>query len=132
MNKNYIYIGVGVLAIGGLAWYFMRGKSMDSQKSAMGFGNSSSSTASQDASTTSSASESTSSTTPSEPVFTSAGDTRKAVRKECRSYAKQTCGRGLGGGKKRCRKEKRKQCKAEGGYESSSESEDFAFNGLVF
>ena len=130
MNKNYIYIGVGVLAIGGLAWYFMRGKSMDSQKSAMGFGNASSSTASQDGSTTSSASESTLATTPTEPEFKSAGDTRKAVRKECRSYAKKTCGKGLK--KRKCRKEKRKQCKAEGGYESSSESEDFAFNGLVF
>ena len=132
MNKNYIYIGVGVLAIGGLAWYFMRGKSMDSQKSAMGSGNASSSTTSQDGSTTSTASESTSATTPSEPEFKSAGDTRKAVRKECRSYAKQVCGRGIGGGKKKCRKEKRKQCKAEGGYESSSETEDFAFNGLTF
>jgi hypothetical protein len=129
MNKNYIYIGVGVLAIGGLAWYFMRGKSMDSQKSAMG--SSSSTTTSQDGSTTSTSTE-TATTTPSEPVFTSAGDTRKGVRRECRSYAKQVCGRGLGGGKKKCRKEKRKQCKSEGGYESSSESEDFAFNGLIF
>ena len=129
MNKNYIYIGVGVLAIGGLAWYFMRGKSMDSQKSAMG--SSTSGNASQGGGDTSSSTESTSST-PSEPVFTSAGDTRKAVRKECRSYAKQVCGRGLGAGKKKCRKEKRKQCKAEGGYESPSETEDFAFNGLTF
>ena len=129
MNKNYIYIGVGVLAIGGLAWYFMRGKSMDSQKSSMG--SSSSTTTSQDGSTTSTSTE-TATTTPSEPVFTSAGDTRKGVRRECRSYAKQVCGRGLGGGKKKCRKEKRKQCKSEGGYESSSESEDFAFNGLIF
>ena len=129
MNKNYIYIGVGVLAVGGLAWYFMRGKSMDSQKSAMGSGNASSSTASQDGSTTSASSDS-STATPSEPIFTSAGDTKKGVRKECRSYAKQTCGKGLK--KRKCRKEKRKQCKAEGGYESPSESEDFAFNGLVF
>jgi len=127
MNKNYIYIGLGVLAIGGLAWYFMRGKSMDSQKGVMG---SSSTTTSQDGSTTSTASDS--STISTEPVFTSAGDTKKAVRKECRSYAKQVCGRGIGGGKKKCRKEKRKQCKAEGGYESSSETEDFAFNGLTF
>jgi hypothetical protein len=125
MNKNYIYIGVGVLAIGGLAWYFMRGKSMDSQKGLMG---SSSTTTSQDGSSTSTASDS--STVSTEPVFTSAGDTKKGVRKECRSYAKQTCGKGLK--KKKCRKEKRKQCKAEGGYESSSETEDFAFNGLIF
>ena len=129
MNKNYIYIGVGVLAIGGLAWYFMRGKSMDSQKSAMG--SSTSGGASQGGGEASTSTESTS-TTPSEPEFKSAGDTRKAVRKECRSYAKQVCGRGIGGGKKKCRKEKRKQCKAEGGYESPSESEDFAFNGLTF
>jgi hypothetical protein len=131
MNKNYIYIGVGVLAIGGLAWYFMRGKSMDSQKSAMGSQSnaSQSSATSQDGSSASTASESTAAT-PAEPEFKSAGDTRKAVRKECRSYAKQTCGKGLK--KRKCRKEKRKQCKAEGGYESSSESEDFAFNGLVF
>lgn len=129
MNKNYIYIGVGVLAIGGLAWYFMRGKSMDSQKSAMG--SSTSGNASQGGGEASTSTESTTST-PSEPVFTSAGDTRKGVRRECRSYAKQVCGRGIGGGKKKCRKEKRKQCKAEGGYESPSESEDFAFNGLTF
>jgi hypothetical protein len=131
MNKNYIYIGVGVLAIGGLAWYFMRGKSMDSQKSAMGSQSnaSQSSATSQDGSSASTASESTAAT-PAEPEFKSAGDSKKAVRKECRSYAKQTCGKGLK--KRKCRKEKRKQCKAEGGYESSSESEDFAFNGLVF
>jgi len=131
MNKNYIYIGVGVLAIGGLAWYFMRGKSMDSQKSAMGSQSNASQSGgtSQDGSSASTASESTAAT-PAEPEFKSAGDTRKAVRKECRSYAKQTCGKGLK--KRKCRKEKRKQCKAEGGYESPSESEDFAFNGLVF
>jgi hypothetical protein len=125
MNKNYIYIGVGVLAIGGLAWYFMRGKSMGSQKSAMG----SQSNASQIGETSQDGST-TSTTTSPDPIFTSAGDTRKGVRKECRSYAKQTCGKGLK--KKKCRTEKRKQCKAEGGYESPSESEDFAFNGLVF
>ena len=125
MNKNYIYIGLGVLAIGGLAWYFMRGKSMDSQKSAMG----SQSNASQIGETSQDGST-TSTTTSPDPIFTSAGDTRKGVRKECRSYAKQTCGKGLK--KKKCRTEKRKQCKAEGGYESPSESEDFAFNGLVF
>jgi len=125
MNKNYLYIGVGVLAIGGLAWYFMRGKSMDSQKGAIG---SSSTTTSQDGSTTLVSSDSSSAS--KEPVFTSAGDSKKAVRKECRSYAKQTCGKGLK--KRKCRKEKRKQCKLEGGYESPSESEEFAFNGLVF
>ena len=130
MNKNYIYIGVGVLAVGGLAWYFMRGKSMDSQKSAMGSQSNASQSGgtSQDGSSASTASES--GTTPTEPEFKSAGDSKKAVRKECRSYAKQTCGKGLK--KRKCRKEKRKQCKTEGGYESPSESEDFAFNGLVF
>jgi hypothetical protein len=119
------------LAIGGLAWYFMRGKSMDSQKSAMGSQSNASQKGgtSQDGSSASTTSESPAAT-PAEPEFKSAGDTRKAVRKECRSYAKQTCGKGLK--KRKCRKEKRKQCKAEGGYESSSETEDFAFNGLVF
>jgi hypothetical protein len=129
MNKNYIYIGIGVLAIGGLAWYFMRGKSIDAQKS---LGGSPSGSTTQDGSSTSTTSSDATTSTPSEPVFTSAGDTRKAVRRECRSYAKQVCGRGLGSGKKRCRKEKRKQCKAEGGYESPTETEDFAFNGLTF
>jgi hypothetical protein len=64
-------------------------------------------------------------------------------RKACRKAAQQACGRKLRA--KKCRKDFRKKCIAEGGYDEggedfaafsssklSSELEDFAFNGHTF
>jgi hypothetical protein len=67
-------------------------------------------------------------------------------RKQCRKAAREHCGRGLGQGKPKCRREFRKRCIAEGGYDEggedfafsftsdklSSENEIFAFNGHTF
>lgn len=66
------------------------------------------------------------------------------TRKKCRKAAREYCGSGLR--KRGCRRDFRKKCKAEGGYDEggedfafsftsdriSSENEDFAFNGHTF
>jgi len=120
MDKKYIYFGLGLVAVGGLAYYFMSGNKGGAKS--LGSGSSSSDTPLTDGAN-------------STPPIEQASDldstlggvpaSRKQVRKECRKYAKDTCGRGWGGGKVKCRKDKRRQCKAEGGYEDPNETEDF-------
>lgn len=66
------------------------------------------------------------------------------TRKQCRKAARENCGRGLRN--RKCRRDFRKKCISEGGYDEggedfafsftsdriSSENEDFAFNGHTF
>jgi|688.fasta_scaffold39632_15 hypothetical protein len=121
MDKKYIYWGLGLVAVGGLAYYFMSGSTGGGAKS-LGGGSSASDTPLTDGA------NSSTNTTTSDSLNSNLGAipiSRKQVRKECRKYAKDICGRGWGGGKVKCRKDKRRQCKAEGGYEDPNESEDF-------
>ena len=120
MNKKYIYWGLGLIAVGGLAYYFMSGN-QGGAKSIGDGGSASSETPLTDGAN----STATTQTTSLESTLGGSTSTRKEVRKECRKYAKDVCGRGWGGGKVKCRKDKRKKCKAEGGYEDPNESEDF-------
>lgn len=118
MDKKYIYWGLGLVAVGGLAYYFMSGNKSSASKSLK--------SASNDGLT-----DGANSTPPTEQASdldsTLGGvpASRKQVRKECRKYAKDVCGRGWGGGKVKCRKDKRRQCKSEGGYEDPNETLDF-------
>ncbi len=121
MDKKYIYWGLGLVAVGGLAYYFMSGNK--GGVGAKSIGSASNDTLTDGAN--SSNPNATDAGTALDETLGSIPSSRKQVRKECRKYAKDTCGRGWGGGKVKCRKDKRRQCKAEGGYEDPNESEDF-------
>lgn len=105
MNK--IFIGLGVLAIGGLAYWYMTKPSGGDQPM-------------MDAGTA----------TPEEPTTGGTakkaanvvGKSKKAVRRDCRAEAKSM---GLKGKEKR---QFKRECKASGGYDS--EGAGFAFNGF--
>lgn len=107
MNKKYIYWGLGLVAVGGLVYYFMSGRSTGGAKS-LGDGGSSSDT------TLTDGSNSTASTqvdAANESVFTSAGTRKKQIRVNCRVEAKN---RGLRGREKR---QFRKECRRNGGFD---------------
>lgn len=113
MDKKYIYWGLGLVAVGGLAYYFMSGnkgggaKSLDSGSASneplTDGANSSATTASASLDETLGA------------LFTSAGSSKKQIRVNCRVEAKN---RGLRGREKR---EFRRNCKRNGGFDDGAE-----------
>lgn len=112
MNKNVIFIGIGVVALGGLAyWYLTKAGSQST---------------SGDASMQKSANPTTDDANipnvPTDTVTEISGKSRKQVRRDCRAEAKA---QGLKGREKR---QFKKQCKAEGGI--NADTADFAFNGF--
>lgn len=108
MKKNYIYIGLGVIAVGGLLYYFMSGKSSGGAKSLGDGGSASSDTPLTNGSNSTSSSEVDSAL---DSVFTSAGTRKKQIRVNCRVEAKN---RGLRGREKR---QFRKECRRSGGFD---------------
>lgn len=118
MNKGVLFIGLGVVALGGLAyWYFSKpntgtlASDMGGQKSA---------------------SPETSGAGTDENIMAGIPSfemkSRKQIRRDCRKEAREKCGTGLGKGKPKCRKNYRKECKAQGGFDDGVA--DFAFNGF--
>jgi hypothetical protein len=109
MDKKYIYWGLGLLAVGGLAYYFMSGSTGGGAKS-LGGGSSSSDTPLTDGANSSA-------TTASQSLDqviggkVSAGTGRREIRRNCRQEAKD---RGLRGREKR---QWRRDCKRSGGYD---------------
>jgi len=106
MDKKKLYIGLGILAVGGLVWYFMKGGS-SSQKSLeyapegapQQDGTSSDTTATDDIDSTLGG------------KFVSTGNSRKQKRVNCRAVARQ---KGLRGKEKR---QFRRACRQAGGYD---------------
>lgn len=106
MDKKYIYWGLGLVAVGGLAYYFMSGN----QGGAKSMGGGSSETPLTDGAN----STPTTPTTAIDPVLgnlVSAGTGRREIRRNCRQEAKD---RGLRGREKR---QWRRDCKRSGGYD---------------
>lgn len=104
MNKKTIFIGIGILAVGGLVYYLMsKSSSVDS------------STKSLADTSTGGASNDNSSTSVDETLgaskFHSAGSSKKQVRVNCRVEARNL---GLRG---RAKREWRRNCKKNGGYD---------------
>lgn len=118
MNKKIVFIGVGILALGGLTyWYFTKGSS-----NLGGLGDTSKSLDTQGIEE-----EIPTGTTP--PTAMSPTTlTPRQTRRNCRIEAREKCGTGLGKGKPKCRRDSRRKCKSEGGYDDGMA--DFAFNGF--
>jgi hypothetical protein len=114
MNKKYIYWGVGLIAVGGLVYYFMSGRSSGAKSLESGSSsdqrltNGSNSSSSEAGTTTDSALES---------VFTSAGTRKKQIRVNCRVEAKARFPRG------RQRRQWRKECRENGGFDDGLDME---------
>ena len=107
MNKKYIYWGLGLIAVGGLAYYFMSGN-QGGAKSLGDGGSASADTPLTDGANSTPSSEVTSAV---ESIFTSAGTKKKQIRVNCRVEAKARFPRG------RQRSQWRKECKRNGGYD---------------
>ena len=107
MNKKYIYWGLGLIAVGGLAYYFMSGN-QGGAKSLGDGGSASADTPLTDGANSTPSSEVTSAV---ESIFTSAGTRKKQIRVNCRVEAKN---RGLRGRDKR---QFRKECRRNGGFD---------------
>ena len=106
MDKKYIYWGLGLVAVGGLAYYFMSGN----QSGVKSIGSASAEPPLTDGAN----STATTSTTAIDPVLgnlVSAGTGRREIRRNCRQEAKD---RGLRGREKR---QWRRDCKRSGGYD---------------
>jgi hypothetical protein len=107
MDKKKLLIGIGILAVGGLIYYFMKGGS-STQKSLSESSEGSlqdGATPSQDATATTDIDATLGS------KFVSAGTSRKQKRVNCRVEARQ---RGLRGKEKR---QFRRDCRRNGGYD---------------
>jgi hypothetical protein len=114
MNKSTIFIGLGVLAIGGLAyWYFSKPSSAVQIPSDLG----KSAVPPIDESTIYDTGVPTGS-----DVALGAPKSRKQTRRDCRAEAKS---RGLRG---RAKRQFKRECKASGGI--NADTADFAFNGF--
>jgi hypothetical protein len=114
MNKKVIYIGVGLLAIGGLAYYFfMKPKasssSTDESRAASDLGEDYYDIPSTDA------------TSGVDQTRKERRQDRRQTRRDCRAEAKA---QGLRG---RAKRDFRKKCKAEGGFDDGMESFDGMF-----
>jgi hypothetical protein len=108
MKKNYIYWGLGLIAVGGLAYYFMSGKSSGASKSLDNAASSS------DQPLTDGANSTALDTTETDPVLghrVSTGESLHQRRVNCRVEARN---RGLKGKAKR---DFRKDCRKSGGYD---------------
>lgn len=115
MDKKYIYWGLGLVAVGGLAYYFMSG-TLSGAKSLGGGSDSNepltdgaNSSANPNATDAGSALDSTLGT------FTSAGSAKKQIRVNCRVEAKARFPRG------RQRRQWRNECKDNGGFDDGLE-----------
>lgn len=127
MNKKAILIGLGVLAVGGLAYYFFMGKGDKTLKQGES-GSSDSASPSQDDSSTSDEdySEDIGGVDLSKKEIR---QENRAVRRDCRKEARAKYGRLPKKKKDRDAKQKfRRDCKAAGGFDDGGA--DFAFNGF--
>jgi len=120
MNKKYIYLGLGLVAVGGLAYYFLIGrgsgaKSLESGSTAsdapLTDGSNSSATTSATTETAASSLDATLGTN-----FQSAGESRKQIRVNCRVEARA---RGLRGSAKR---QFRRECRRNGGFDDGADA----------
>ena len=114
MDKKYIYWGLGLVAVGGLAYYFLSGRSGGGAKS---IGSASNDTLT-DGANSSNPNDTDAGTALDETLgalFTSAGSSRKQIRVNCRVEARN---RGLRG---RAKREFRKECKRNGGFDDGAE-----------
>ena len=117
MDKKYIYWGLGLVAVGGLAYYFMSGNKGGGAKS-LGSGSSSTDTPLTDGANSSAnpnASDAGTALDSTLGTFTSAGGGRRQIRVNCRAEARN---RGLRGREKR---EFRRECKRNGGFDDGAE-----------
>jgi len=115
MDKKYIYWGLGLVAVGGLAYYFMSGNKGSGAKS-LGSGSLASDTPLTDGANSTSSTDSVNdldATLGSKFVSTGAG--KKQIRVNCRVEARN---RGLRGREKR---EFRRDCKRNGGFDDGAE-----------
>ena len=114
MNKNTIFIGLGVLAVGGLAyWYFTKPSTTDTSSDGSDLGKSAAPPIQDDYSDTGSDA--------GLGIPTGQAKSRKQNRRDCRAEAKS---QGLRGKAKR---QFRRNCKKAGGMDDGA---DFAFNGF--
>jgi len=120
MDKKYIYWGLGLVAVGGLAYYFLSGRTSGSKSSEGGstasdapLTDGASSTATTD-STATTASESLDATLGTN--FQSAGVSRRQIRVNCRVEARE---RGLRG---RAKRQFRRECRRSGGFDDGADA----------
>jgi hypothetical protein len=113
MDKKYIYWGLGLVAVGGLAYYFMSGMS----SGAKSIGDSSTDTLTDGANSSANPNATDAGTALDSTLgtFTSAGGGRRQIRVNCRAEARN---RGLRG---RERREFRRECKRNGGFDDGAE-----------
>jgi hypothetical protein len=114
MDKKYIYWGLGLVAVGGLAYYFMSGNRSGGAKS---IGDSSTDTLTDGANSSANPNATDAGTALDSTLgtFTSAGGGRRQIRVNCRAEARN---RGLRG---RERREFRRECKRNGGFDDGAE-----------
>jgi hypothetical protein len=111
MDKKYIYWGLGLVAVGGLAYYFMSGMSSGAKSLDSGASNEPLTDGANSSATTAS----TSLDETLGALFTTAGSSKKQIRVNCRVEARN---RGLRG---RERREFRRECKRNGGFDDGAE-----------
>jgi hypothetical protein len=111
MDKKYIYLGLGLVALGGLAYYFMSGRTSGAKS--MGGGGSSASDEPLTDGTNSSTTTETAASSLDSTLGTrvSAGTGKKEIRRNCRQEARD---RGLRGRNKR---QFRRNCRRSGGFD---------------
>lgn len=127
MNKKAILIGLGVLAVGGLAYYFFMGKGDKTLKQGDG-GSSDSASPSGDGSE-SSEDDYSEDVGGVDLTKKEMRQEKRAVRRDCRKEARDKYGRFPKKKKDRDKKQKfRSDCKAAGGFDDGGA--DFAFNGF--
>jgi hypothetical protein len=105
MDKKYIYWGLGLVAVGGLAYFFMSGRTGGAKSLESGSSSDQPLTDGSNSATTA---------TEVDPVLgtrISAGSGKREIRRNCRQEAKD---RGLRGREKR---QWRRDCKRSGGYD---------------
>lgn len=115
MDKKYIYWGLGLVAVGGLAYYFMSGNKGGGAKS---LGGSSTDILTDGANSSANPNVTDAGSALDETLgalFTSAGSTKKQIRVNCRVEARN---RGLRG---RAKREFRRNCKRNGGFDDGAE-----------
>lgn len=113
MNKKYIYWGLGLVAVGGLAYYFMSGNRSGAKS--FGSGSSDSDTPLTDGANSNTMDAGTALDETLGGGFTSAGTRKKQIRVNCRVEAKN---RGLRG---RARRQFRRDCRSNGGFDDGAE-----------
>ena len=114
MNKSTIFIGLGILAVGGLAYWYFTKPSSGTTSDVSDLGKSAAPPVDESYSDTGSGADIA--------LPSGAPKSRKQTRRDCRAEAKS---RGLRGKAKR---QFKRQCKAEGGI--NADTADFAFNGF--